>query len=108
MDNLQVKADAEIGMERDRASEAESKVDRLIAAHKEEMGSVKAELNVLTEETFRLRSAVSNAEKATEKEREKVQNLKSQIDAGPPFVGLDMYLQISFVAYWMSQRSRPR
>ena len=82
LDNLQVKADAEIGMERDRASEAESKVDRLIAAHKEEMGSVKAELNVLTEETFRLRSAVSNAEKATEKEREKVQNLKSQIDAG--------------------------
>ena len=82
LDNMQVKADAELGMERDRTSEAENKLERQQKLHGEEMKKVKSELDVLTEETFRLRSAVSRAEKATEKAQEQAANYKAEIDAG--------------------------
>jgi chromosome segregation ATPase len=82
IDNLQVKADAELMMERDRTTEMESKLERAEKSHLQEVTKVKKELNALTEETFRLRTAVSRAEEATEKQRERADNLRAEIDAG--------------------------
>ena len=82
IDNLQVKADAELMMERDRTTEIESKFERAEQQHSQEMTKIKNEMNALTEETFRLRTAVSRAEEATEKQRERADNLKAEIEAG--------------------------
>ena len=53
IDNLQVKADAELMMERDRTTEMENKLERAEKTHQKEITKVKNELNALTEETFR-------------------------------------------------------
>ena len=82
IDNLQVKADAELMMERDRTTEMENKLERAEKTHQKEITKVKNELNALTEETFRLRTAVSRAEEATDKQRERAENLKAEIEAG--------------------------
>ena len=82
IDNLQVKADAELMMERDRATEIENKLERVEQQHNQEVTKIKNEMNALTEETFRLRTAVSRAEEATEKQRERAENLKAELEAG--------------------------
>ena len=67
IDNLQSESGCRANDGKDRATEIENKLERVEQQHNQEVTKIKNEMNALTEETFRLRTAVSRAEEATRK-----------------------------------------